>query len=59
MPRDDEDYVVEKVYTQLEDAWGEMDIYFLRHVDRHNDNKLKLKVFSRDGVTTRVTIEKI
>jgi len=57
MPRDDEDYVVEKVYTQLEDAWGEMDIYFLRHASKHN--KIKLKVFSRDGVTTRVTIEKI
>ncbi len=59
MPRDDEEFVVEKVYTQLEHAWGEMDIYFLRHVDRHKDNKIKLKVFSRNGVTTRITIEKI
>jgi len=57
MPRDDEEFIVEKVHTQLEHAWGDMDVYFLRHVD--GQNKIKLKVFSRDGVTTRVTMEKI
>mgnify|MGYP003112045064 CR=1 FL=1 len=57
MPRDDENYIVEKVYTQLEDAWGDMDVYFLRHADRHS--KIKLKIYSRDGVTTRITMEKI
>jgi len=59
MPRDDEDYIVEKVHTQLEHAWGDMDVYFLRHADRHKDSKIKLKIFSRDGVTTRITMEKI
>jgi|TARA_R100000315_G_C5183944_1_gene106884 hypothetical protein len=57
MPLDDEEFIVEKVYTQLEHAWGDMDVYFLRHAKK--DSKLKLKIFSTDGISKRITIEKV
>ena len=56
----EEDYVIEKIETELEHAWGEQDIYYLRNINNSKSTiNMKINIFSRHGIPKRLTIERL